>query len=268
MWGRYRQTFRAGGARPSSSGLPATTGRDAVGASVSPSPEPAPARGGRQGSKTAAGVTGGCDQTPRSNLGGRRSTKKNFVGMTLAAVTNSRFSRLPFLPALSVAAALGLPLLLAVRGLAIASPRLPLPPPARFHPARLTAIARQRLLGPEDAPAAFQQTDPTPGTASPTLAPGSLGRGLIFRSSWTIFTRGHGRCYSQKLKPRRGHPFPFGAPSTHREGFNLATLPQNSDRIRTRPLGDSRTAVRVRPTAASWGGSNLASIPRSFLASA
>src|SRR5262245_38133144 len=42
---------------------------------------------------------------------------------------------------------------LAVRRLAIAAPRLPLPPPARFRLARLTAIAPRRLLRSEDPPA-------------------------------------------------------------------------------------------------------------------
>ncbi len=152
--------------------------------------------------------------------------------MTLAAVKDSGFSHWPSLPAFPIAAVLRLPPLLAVWGSPISPPRLPLPPPACLLAARLTAIACQRLLGPEDASAAFQQTDPPPGTTSPTLAPGDLSRGLIFRRSWAIFTRGHGRCYSQKLKPRRGHTFPFGAPSMHREGLNLATLPQNSDPIR------------------------------------
>ena len=98
------------------------------------------------------------------------STKKKFVRMTLAAVTTALSRAWPLLAACSIAAALSLPLLLTVRGLAIASPRLPLPPAACLLAARLAAVAYQRLLGSEDPFAALQQTSPTPGTASPPPA--------------------------------------------------------------------------------------------------
>ena len=120
------------------------------------------------------------------------------------------------LAALSVAAALSLSLLLAVRGLAVALARFPCPPLPRLLSARLTAITRQRLLGPELSLTALQQTIPTPGTAGPSLAPENLCSGLIFRRSWTIFSWGHGSAYSQKLKSRRGTLFPFGALSPQR----------------------------------------------------
>jgi hypothetical protein len=207
-----------------------------------------------------------------STPGGRRSTtpegKKKFGGMTLAAVRVAISSCRAFLPAFSIVVALSPPPLLAVRGSAISPPRLPLPPPACLLAARLAAVACQRPFGPEDAPAALQETDPPPGTTSPTLAPGDLGRGLIFGRSWAIFTTGHGRCCSQKLKPRRGHTFPFGAPSAHREGSNLATLPQNSDRIKRRApvrteLPHCQTNGRVHGVGQIWRA-----YPGSFLASA
>jgi len=105
------------------------------------------------------------------------------VTPTAAPATGGGFSFWSGLPALSVAAALSLPLLLAALGLAVASPSLPRPPPARLLAARLAAIARQRLLGPEDPLAALQQTNPTPGTTSPLLAfprSGSSSALLIF----------------------------------------------------------------------------------------
>jgi hypothetical protein len=142
----------------------------------------------------------------------------------------SAFLRLSFLPALPVAATLRLPLLLAVRGLAVAAPRLPLPPPVRLLAARRTAIPCHRLLGPEDSPAAFQQTDPAPRTTSPPPTPQTsehASGSLIFGTNRRIFIRAHGSGRSQKLKPRRGHVFPFGAPSMHRESLNLPTLTQN-----------------------------------------
>jgi hypothetical protein len=48
--------------------------------------ELAPERGGRQGNKSVAEATAGCAHILHSIRGGRRSTKKNFVGMTLAVV--------------------------------------------------------------------------------------------------------------------------------------------------------------------------------------
>jgi len=82
--------------------------------------------------------------------------------------------------ALSVTAALRPPLLLAAGRLAVASSRFPLPPPARSLSARFTAITVQRMLGPVDAPAALQQTDPAPGTMGSTLTPcGSERSGIL-----------------------------------------------------------------------------------------
>jgi hypothetical protein len=178
--------------------------------------------------------------------------------------------RLLFLPALPVAAALSLPLLLAVRGLAVASARLPLPPPARLLAARRTAIPCQRLLGPEDSAAAFQQTDPAPGTTSPPpppLASENSSGILIFGRSWRIFIRAHGSGCSQKLKPRRGPAFPFGAPSTHGQSLNPATLPQHLDQIKSKTDCEDLAAALIRRMP-SWVGSNLVSTGGSFLASA
>src|SRR5208337_5628175 len=118
----------------------------------------------------------------------------------------------------------------------VAAPRLPLPPPARLLAARRTAIPCHRLLGPEDAPAAFQQTDPAPGTTRPPPTPPASQQAsgsLIFGTNRRIFIRAHGSACSQKLKPRRGHGFPFGAPSMHRESSNLPTLTQNLDRMKS-----------------------------------
>ncbi len=137
---------------------------------------------------------------------------------------------LPFLPALPVAAALRLSLLRAVRPLAVAAPRLPLPPPARLLAACRTAIPCHRLLGPEDAPAAFQQTDPAPGTTSPPPPPPAsppASGSLIFGTNRRIFIRAQGSACSQKLQPRRGYAFPSGAPSRQCESSNLPTLTQN-----------------------------------------
>jgi hypothetical protein len=111
---------------------------------------------------------------------------------------------LPFLPTLPIAAALGPPLLLAVQGLTIASPRLPPSPPAGFRLARLTAIARQRLLGPENLPAALQQTPPPARSASRALSALPRRGPLILERICRIFRRAHGRWCSQKLMPRRG----------------------------------------------------------------
>ena len=157
-----------------------------VRASVSPVPELAPERGGRHGNKSAAGASAGCARRPHSNRGGHRSRKKNLIEMTLAALAASGFSFLPSLLPLPVAATLSLALLLALGGLAIAPPCLPLPPAAGLLAAGLTAITRQRLLGPEDPLATLQQTNPAARIASPPPAPllaGSFWGVLIFGRS-------------------------------------------------------------------------------------
>lgn len=135
------------------------------------------------------------------------------------------------LAALSVATTLRLPLPLAVRGLAVASPRFPGPPLPGLFAARLTAIARQRLLGPELSLTALQQAISIPGTARPALE--NLGSRLIFRRRWAIFSWGHGSAYSQKLKSRRGTLFPFGALSLQRGERDPRYITPSSDRIKT-----------------------------------
>jgi hypothetical protein len=167
------------------SAFPASLGLQAqvfVAASAAPVAELAPARAGRSENKTAATGIAGCDGTPHSTPDGRRSTKK-LVGMTLAGLPRGQFFRSGAAwPALSVAATLRLPLLLAVRVLAIASPGLPRPPLPRPLAARLIAITRQRLLGPELPPTALQQTSPSPRATSTRLGPQNSWV-LIFRRS-------------------------------------------------------------------------------------
>ena len=139
----------------------------------------------------------------------------------------------PCWAALPVAAALSLPLLLAVGGLAIAPPRLPLPPPARLLPARLTAIARPRLLGPEHVPTPFQQTDSTAGTTCPTRAPGNPGRGLILGRSWAILTRAHGRCLLPEAHASKGNTYsPPRHPPVSRGLPSPCYLTSKFDRVR------------------------------------
>lgn len=82
---------------------------------------------------------------------------------------------------LSVAAALRLPLLPAVRRFAIALLRLPFPPLTGCLAASGTGIPRQRVPGEEDALAAFQQTPPAPRTASATLGRRRFTEALLFR---------------------------------------------------------------------------------------
>src|SRR5436309_2093495 len=110
-----------------------------------------------------------CSSAPPSNRR-RREHEKKFYRDDPRAAESGGFSFWLGLPALPVAVALSLSLLLAVCRLAVASPRLPLPPAACLLAARLAAVACQRLLGSEDPFAALQQTSPTPGTASPPPA--------------------------------------------------------------------------------------------------
>jgi len=137
------------------------------------------------------------------------STKKKFCRDDPHGGDGSAFLYLPILLPLSVTAALGLPLALAVRGLAIASSRLPLPPPAGFHLARLTAIARHRLFRPKDPPAALQQTDPAPGTTSSPRPPGTIP-GILYakpcRSFGCHYVADGGRPIPQSSDP----PMPTG----------------------------------------------------------
>src|SRR5213593_2887768 len=169
MSGRYRWVFIAE--------------RAAALASASPAPKPVPGHGDTHGYRTSAAVTSGCAATPRSTRGDRRSTKKNFVVMTLAAAYGSRFLFLTSLTAQSVSAALGLPLLPAAIGLAVSMPRLPLSPLSSLLAARRAAITCQRVLRPKGPPTTLQQTDATPRTASTSLPPRILFCGLILGTS-------------------------------------------------------------------------------------
>jgi hypothetical protein len=162
MSGRYRQVFIAGNAGPFCSEL------RSVRASASPAQELAPEHGDRPLSKNAATVIGGSSGKGRSIRVGCRSTKKKLDRDDPRAADRMSFS---ILSALSVTAALRPPLLLAACRLTVASPRFPLPPPARSLSARFTAIACQRMLGPVNALAALQQTDSAPGTMGSTLTP-------------------------------------------------------------------------------------------------
>lgn len=210
---RYRQGFIEAGAGPFSGEAP-----------LAPAPFPfqnslhrVPA--GRRTKPLPRGSPGAIELriAPRAVAG----AEKKFSRDDPRLAPRSSFSFWLVLAALSVAATLSLPLLPAVRGLAVASPRLPCPPLPRLLAARLTAIARQRLRGPELSLTALQQTIPTPGTAGPTLE--NLCSGLIFRRSWTIFSWGHGSAYSQKLKSRRGTVIPLRGAlfATRRAGTSL-----------------------------------------------
>jgi hypothetical protein len=97
------------------------------------------------------------------------SPQKNFLMMTLALLTDSRFLSLPSLSAQSITSALSLPPLLAAIGLAILMPRLPLLPLASLLAALLAAVTSHRVPWPEILPTALQQTDATPRTSSTSL---------------------------------------------------------------------------------------------------
>ena len=153
-------------------------------ASVSPAPELAPELDGRPENKNVATVIAGSAGKGRSIQDGRRSTEKNLIGMTLAWSSKLGFS-ISCLLALSVTTALRLPLLLAAYRLTVAPPRFPLLPSARLLSTRCTAIAGERMPGPEDTFAALQQTNSTAGTTDSTLISPSLERTgiLIFGRS-------------------------------------------------------------------------------------
>jgi len=176
---RYRQGFidARSGPFPARLCLPSQVFVDASAVLV---PELAPERAGRSENKIAATVIVGCAGTPHSTPDGRRSTKKICRDDPRGA-RGGNFSFWPW-SALSIAATLRLPLLLAVCGLAIASPGLPRPPLPRPLAARLTAIARPWLLGPELPPTALQQTPSAPRTTSTRLGPQNTWE-LIFRRS-------------------------------------------------------------------------------------
>jgi hypothetical protein len=57
---------------------------DRVRANASPAPEPVRVRGDRHEYRTAGAATAGYDRIPRNSPADRRSTKKNFLVMTLA----------------------------------------------------------------------------------------------------------------------------------------------------------------------------------------
>src|SRR5437879_8290384 len=158
--------------------------------------------------------------------------EKKFCRDDPRVACRSRFSFWLGLAALSVAATLSLPLLLAIRGPAIASPGLPRSPLPHLLTARLTAIARQRLLGPELPPTALQQTIPIPGTACPMLE--NLCSGLIFRRSSAIFIRGHGRALLPEAQVSKGKAIPLrGALSPQGGEREPRYITPSSDRIKT-----------------------------------
>src|SRR5262249_45407378 len=86
MAGRYRQAFIGAWGARLLGGFFTGHAPSGVRANAAPAPALAPARDDRRGNRTAARVIAGCGRTPRSIPGGHMSTKKNFVGMTLAAV--------------------------------------------------------------------------------------------------------------------------------------------------------------------------------------
>jgi hypothetical protein len=230
MAGRSRQAFIAAEAGPFSSRLGSKSGPGVVAASAAPSPERAPQHVDRPGNKTAAPGTAWQAGILQSTPGGRRSTtpqgKKNSVGMTLAAVRVGVFSCWSFLPPFPVAAALSLPLLLAMRGLTVSLPRLPLPPPVCLVAAGLAAITSHRLLRSKDSPTALEQTGSTAGATDPSALPSDLGSSsdaLILGKTWGILIRAHGSGCSQKLKPE-WTSLPFGALSASLSSRTTAVL--------------------------------------------
>ena len=153
----------------------------AISASAVPAPEPAPEPADTRLSKIAVGVSAGSAETAHSTPGGRRSNKIILLAMTLARLTTGWFS--PLVMA-SVAPTLRLPLLLAAFGLAVAMPRLPLPPSSGLLSAFIAAVARQRVAGAEPPRASLQQTNPASWTASsPPRSRGSEMACLIFSGS-------------------------------------------------------------------------------------
>jgi hypothetical protein len=132
-----------------------------------------------QGTKPLPGRPGGALEHPiASRAVARKKTAGDDPRNTRAGDFSGGASGLAPLP---VAAALRLPLLLAVRRFAIALLRFPFPPLAGGLTAGGTAIPRQRFPGPEDLLAAFQQTSPTPRTSSATLGRRRFTEALLFR---------------------------------------------------------------------------------------
>jgi hypothetical protein len=182
MSGRYRQVFIAGKAGPVSPELRPPPG--AVHANASRAPELVPKQGGKSANKSVAAAIVESAEKVRSIRGGRKSMEKKFRRDDPRVPAEGGFS-IPGSSALSVTAALGLPLLLAACRLTVSSPRFPLPPPARSLSAHFTAIACQRMLRPVDPSAVLQQTDPASRTMGSTLTPCSSERSttLIFGRS-------------------------------------------------------------------------------------
>jgi hypothetical protein len=150
-------------------------------------------------------------------------------------------SRRPFLPALPIAAALSLPPLLAVRGLTMPLPRLPLPPTARLVAACVTATARHRLPRPEDSPAALRQAHPAARPTSPPLVPSfgfreCVGR-LDFWEELENLYRSPWEWLLPEAQASKGLAFPFGATATHGQSLNPVNLTQDVDWSKRKAYG-------------------------------
>jgi hypothetical protein len=216
MSGRYRHGFIAAGAGPFSRQVP-----------LAPAPFPF------QNSLHSVPASWRTKPLQRGSPGARElriapravaGAKNIFCRDDPRVARRSSFSFWLVLAALSVATTLRLPLLLAVRGLAVASPCFPGPPLPGLFAARLTAIARQRLLRPELSLTALQQAISIPRTA-PALE--NLGSRLIFRRRWAIFIRGHGRALLPEAQVSKGNGnSPSGRSLANEESGILATLPQ------------------------------------------
>ena len=114
----------------------------------------------------------------------------------------------------SVSVALNAAHLLPTITFSVLLPCFPLSPFCRLIAAMLAAIACLGVFRPEYATAVFQQTrtGARPSRFSPGM--GSCSFCLILKLNYLMFTRAHGSCLSQKLKPRGG-PIPLrGARST------------------------------------------------------
>jgi len=152
----------------------------------------------------------------------------------------SRLLRLLFLPTLPVAATPSQPPLLAVRRSAISPACLPLPPPACLPAALLTAIARQRLLGPEDAPTAFSANRPGSGDGEPYACarePWQPWQGVDFSEELGNLHQGPWEVPLREAQAsKRNTNSPSGHPQRSGQSSNRATLPQDSNRIVKRGL--------------------------------
>jgi hypothetical protein len=176
--------------------------------SGAPAPEHAREPAGIPCSRTVAGASGACGGTFRSTRGGCSSMKKTFLVMTLAHLGAPLFHAF-VLTALPVAAALSPSDLLAVRGLTVLVPRLPLPPLSRLVAAMFAAVAFQWMVRTEFPAASLQQTGAASRPASAASRTRTFSFMLIFETGWWMFTRAHGSLFLPEGSSLEGDLFPL-----------------------------------------------------------